>query len=69
MRKKRRKEKYIVLAQLDEKSPVEVLITQADNCDVACHQAEIAMGWGSFISLNERQARKIVKDLTNCLRI
>ena len=70
MRKKgKRKEKCIVLAQFNEKDPVEVLVTKAEDRDVACHQTEIANGWGSFISLNERQARRIVKDLGNCLRI
>ncbi len=65
----RRKEKYIVLAQFDEKGPVEVLVTRAEDRDVACHQAEIANGWGSFIALDERQVRRIVKDLGNYLRI
>ncbi len=38
MREKgRRKEKCIVLAQFDEKGPVEVLITRVEDCDVACH--------------------------------
>ncbi len=70
MRKKgRRKEKCIVLAQFNEEDPVEVLITRAKDRDVACHQTEIANGWGSFISLDERQARRVVKDLGNCLRI
>lgn len=68
-KKRRRKEKCIVLAQFNEKDPVEVLITRVEDRDVACHQAEIANGWGSFISLNERQAWRIVKDLGNCLRI
>ncbi len=70
MRKKGiRNEKCIVLAQFDEKGSVEVLITNTEDRDVACHQAEIANGWGSFITLDERQVRRIVRDLGNCLRI
>jgi len=65
----RGKEKCIVLAQLDENDPVEVLITRIEDRDITCHQAEIANGWCSFICLNERQARRVIKDLGDCLRI
>ena len=68
IKKGKGKSKFIVLAQLDEKSPIEILTTKAENRDVAHHQVEIANGCGTFIVLDKRQARRIFKDLKNWLK-
>ena len=59
----KQKIKFIVLAQLDEKSYIEILTINAENRDVACHQAEIVNGYGAYMALDEIQARKILKGL------
>jgi len=63
-----RKKKFVVLAVIDEKSPITAFATLAKTHDVACHQAEIARGWGSFIALNKNQAQQVYRDLKNCLQ-
>lgn len=63
-----RKKKFVVLAAIDEKSPIASFTTVADTHYVACHQVEITHGWGSFIALNKNQAQQVYRDLKNRLQ-
>ena len=63
-----RKKKFAVIAILDEKNPAKVFTTLAESHDVACHQVEIANGWGDFIALNKNQARNVYSGLKNHLQ-
>lgn len=57
-----RKKKFLVLAAIDEKGPVNVIATLSEDHDTACHQAEISFGWGTFAALNKNQAQKVYKN-------
>ena len=59
--------KFAVLAVTEVESSVEVWTTEAENHEEAYHQAEIANGWGTFIPLDKRQIRRIIKELKSCL--
>lgn len=68
--KSKAKRFLILFVQSEEgKYPVEFMQTAAENHDEAYHQAEIANGWGEYLVLDKKQARKVYKKLEKVLKI
>ena len=63
-----REKKFVVIAINDEKGLANTFTTLAEDHDVACHHAELSFGWGAFIALNKKQARKVYTDLKKYLQ-
>ena len=63
-----KKKKFAVIAILDEKGPANILTALSEDHDMACHQAEISFGCGTFVALNKNQAKKIYKNLKRHLQ-
>lgn len=63
-----RKKKFVVLAAVDEKSPIGIHAILSENHDTACHRAEIVLGLGTFLALNKKQTRRVCANLKRYLQ-
>ena len=60
--------KFIVIGQFDDGKRMESFTVYAQDHDVAAHLMELENSWGAFIACDNRQARKLVKNIQSFLK-